>query len=79
MDGQDSGGFTDEDRRNLSTLAEEVPRIRTLVEELTVTLDVLGDEELVEGIKVGMRELRGGETVGYGDLLRELGLHEREV
>ena len=39
--------FTDEDKRNLKTLAEEIPNLRPLVEELMETLEILSDENLM--------------------------------
>jgi hypothetical protein len=38
--------FTDEDKRDLKTLAEEMPNLRLLVEELMETLEILSDENL---------------------------------
>jgi hypothetical protein len=43
--------FTDEDKRNLKTLAEELPKLRSLVEELMETLEILSDEKLMKSIK----------------------------
>jgi hypothetical protein len=39
--------FTDENRRNLKALAEEMPDLRTLVEELIETMEILSDENLL--------------------------------
>jgi hypothetical protein len=39
--------FTDEDKRDLKILAEEMPNLRLLVDELMETLEILGDENLV--------------------------------
>ena len=39
--------FTDEDKRALKVLAEEMPDLRVLVDELVETLEILGDENLV--------------------------------
>jgi hypothetical protein len=36
--------LNEEDKRNLKTLADEVPKLRILVEELVETLDILGDK-----------------------------------
>jgi len=38
--------FTDEDKSDLIVLAEEMPDLRLLVEELMETLEILGDENL---------------------------------
>ncbi len=39
--------FTDEDRQSLKTLAQEMPDLRTLVEELIETMEILSDENLL--------------------------------
>lgn len=71
--------FTEEDRRNLKTLAEEVPRLRLLVKGLVETLEILGDEELMESIKESERDVREGRLLGFRELLKELDLNEREI
>lgn len=71
--------FTDEDRRNLKTLAEEVPRLRLLVEELMETLEILGDAELMESIKQSQKDIKEGKLIGFKTLLKELNLNEQEI
>jgi hypothetical protein len=39
--------FSDEDKRDLKILAEEMPTLRVLVDELMETLEILGDENLM--------------------------------
>jgi len=71
--------FTEEDRKNLKTLAEELPMIRLLLEELVETLEVLEDEELMESIKASERDIQEGKVIGFDELLKELGIDEQEV
>jgi hypothetical protein len=71
--------FTEEDRKNLNTLAEEMPRIRLLLEELMETLEVLGDEDLMKSIRASEKDLREGDLISYREILKELGLNEREM
>jgi len=71
--------FTEEDRKNMRTLAEELPRLRLLLEELIETLEILSDEELVESIKASEKDLQEGRLIGFKGLLKELGLNEQEV
>jgi len=40
--------LTEEYRRNLRTLAEELPRLRLLLEEFMEILEVLSDAELMD-------------------------------
>ena len=71
--------LTEEDRKNLRILTEELPKVRLLLEELMETLEVLGDEELMESIKASEKDIQEGRLVGFGELLKELGLNEREI
>jgi len=64
--------FTEEDRRNLRTLAEEVPKLRSLVEELIETLEILSDETLMESIKSSEKDIQEGRLLGFKELLKEL-------
>ena len=43
--------FTDEDKKNLKVIAEELPKLRSLVEELMETFEILSDERLMKSIK----------------------------
>ena len=71
--------FTEEDRRNLKTLTEEVPKLRSLVEELIETLEILGDETLMESIKASEKDVQEGRLLGFEALLKELSLDEQEI
>jgi hypothetical protein len=71
--------FTDEDKRNLKTLAEELPKLRLLVEELTETLEILGDEKLMKSIAASLKDVKEGRMVGFKELLAELKLDEKEI
>ena len=71
--------MTDEDRRNLRILREELPKVRLLLEELIETLEVLGDKDLMKSIKASERDVQEGRLVDFGELLKELGLNEQEI
>lgn len=71
--------FTEEDRINLKTLAREVPKLRSLVESLMETLEILGDEELMTSIKKSEKDVREGRLLGFKELLKELDLNESEI
>ena len=71
--------FTDEDRRNLNALAEEMPKLRILLEELMETLDILGDRELMKSIRASEKDLQEGRLLDFSDVLKELGIDEREI
>jgi len=47
--------LTEEDRKHLRILTEELSKVRLLLEELVETLEVLGDEELMKSIEASER------------------------
>ena len=59
--------LTEEYRRNLRTLAEELPRLRLLL------------EELMDSIKASESDPREGRLIDLKVLLKELGLDEQEI
>ena len=71
--------FTDEDKRNLKTIADELPKLRLLVEELVETLEILGDEKLMQSIEASLKDIRERKVVGFKELLAELNLSEKEI
>jgi hypothetical protein len=71
--------FTDEDKRNLKTIADELPKLRLLVEELTETLEILSDEKLMKSLAVSLKDVNEGKVLGFKELLAELKLDEKEI
>lgn len=71
--------FTDEDKKNLKTIAEELPKLRLLVEELMETLEILSDEKLMRSIKSALKDVQENKVVGFKELLAELNLSENEI
>jgi hypothetical protein len=71
--------FTEEDRKNLNALAEEMPKLRILLEELLETLDILGDKETMKSIRASEKDIEEGRMLGFSGALKELGLDEREI
>jgi hypothetical protein len=68
--------FTEEDRNNLKTLAKEMPKLLSLVESLIETIEILGDEELMESIKKSEKDAQEGRLLGFKELLKELDINE---
>ncbi len=64
--------FTEEDKRNLKALAEELPKLRIDVEELTETLEVLSDKKLMKSNDTSLKDIKEGRTYSYKKLLSEL-------
>jgi len=71
--------FTDEDKRNLKTIAEELPKLRLLVEELVETLEILSDEKLMKSIKASLKDIQENRVISLKELLAELNLSEKEI
>lgn len=71
--------FTEEDKNNLRTLAKELPKLRSLVENLIETLEILGDEELMKSIKKSEKDVQEGRLLGFKELLQELDINETKI
>ncbi|MCW4005981.1 MAG: hypothetical protein NWF04_05215 [Candidatus Bathyarchaeota archaeon] len=71
--------FTDEDKKNLRVIADELPRLRVAVEELRETLDVLSDDSLVRSIKASQKDVKENRTLSYKELLQELSIDEKDL
>jgi hypothetical protein len=71
--------FTDEDKKNLKTVAEELPKLRSLVEELMETLEILSDENLMKSIRASEKDVQENKLIGFKELLAELNLSEKEI
>jgi hypothetical protein len=71
--------FTDEDKKNLKTVAEELPKLRLLVEELMETLEILSDENLMKSIRASEKDVQENRLMGFKELLSELNLSEKEI
>ena len=64
--------FTQEDRRRLKIVAEEVPKIRSLMEELLETVDILGNSKELEAIRESLVQVKRGETGSWDEYVDEL-------
>jgi hypothetical protein len=71
--------FTDEDKKNLKVIAEELPKLRTLVEELMETLEILSDEKLMKSIKTSQKDVQENKVLSYKEMLDELSIDEKEL
>jgi hypothetical protein len=55
---------------------ELLARAANLMDELLETLEVMQDKELVEDLRVALREVEEGRTRPLDELMRELNLEE---
>ena len=56
-----------------------MPKLRSLVESLIETLEILGDEELMESIRRSEKDVQEGRLLGFKELLKELDINETEI
>jgi hypothetical protein len=71
--------FTEEDRKNLKVIAEELPKLRVIVEQLKETLEILSDEKLVKSIDKSLKDVKENKVYSYKELLKELSIDEKEL
>ena len=72
--------FTEEDKRNLRGIAEELKEIRKLIDELTETLVNLSDKELMKSFNATQIDLKENEVLRCRERLQEqLDSAEREL
>lgn len=71
--------FTEEDRENIKTLAQELPKLRSLVEELIETIEILSDKTLMKSIQKSETDINQGRLLTSKELLKELGINEKEI
>lgn len=65
-------GLTDEDKKNLKVIVEELPKLRSLVEELMETLEILSDKKLMKSIKASEKDIQENKVLGYKELQEKL-------
>jgi hypothetical protein len=71
--------FTNDDKRNLQVIAEELPKLRSLVEELMETLEILSDEDLMKSIRAGQKDVQENRVLSLKELLEDLNINEKDL
>ena len=71
--------FTDDDKRNLQVIAEELPKLRSLVEELMETLEILSDENLMKSIRASEKDVQENRVLSFEDFLEDLSINEKDL
>ncbi len=71
--------FTDEDKKNLKVIAEELPKLRSLIEELMETLEILSDEKLMKSIQRAKKDVEENRVLSYREVLEELSIDEKQL
>ncbi len=71
--------FTDEDKRNLKGIAEELKEIRKLIEDLTETLINLSDKELMKSFNASPNDIKENQVDSYKETVeKQLDIAEKE-
>jgi hypothetical protein len=71
--------FTDEDKKNLKVIAEELPKLRMVVEELMETVEILSDDKLMKSIDRSLKDVQENRVLSYEEMVKELGFEENEL
>jgi preprotein translocase subunit SecA len=71
--------FTEEEKKNLKELTEEFPKLRSEIESLKETLEILSDKELMADIEQGKKDVAEGRVYTFEEALKELGIDEDEL
>jgi hypothetical protein len=72
--------FTDEDKRNLKVITEELLEIRKLIEELTEELVNLSDKQLMKSFNTNPKHLKESQVDSYKEMLeRKLDIAKKEI
>jgi hypothetical protein len=71
--------FTDEDKRNLRVIAEEIKEIRKLINELAETLVNLSDKKLMESLNAIQNDPKENQVDSYKEKLeKQVDIVEKE-
>ena len=71
--------FTDEDKKSLKVIAEELPKLRIVVEELMETVEILSDDKLMKSIARSLKNVQENRVLSYKETLKELSIDEKEL
>ncbi len=71
--------FTEEDKKNLRVIAEELPKLRLAVEELRETVEILSDEKLMKSLQTSRKDVEENRVLSYSEVLEELSINEKEL
>ena len=71
--------FTDEDKKSLKVIAEELPKLRMVVEELMETVEILSDDKLMKSIARSLKNVQENRVLSYKETLKELSIDEKEL
>jgi hypothetical protein len=72
--------LTEEDKKNLRAIAEELKDLRKLVEKLTETVVNLNDKKLLESFQAAPNDLNENKVLSYKETLqKQIDIAEKEM
>ena len=72
--------FTEEDKKSLRAIAEELKDIRKLIEKLTETVVNLNDKKLLESFQASPNDLNENKVLSYKETLqKQIDIAEKEI
>jgi len=71
--------FTEEEKKNLKALTEEVPKLRSELESLKETLEILSCEGVLDRLEQSKKDFAEGRVYTFEEALKELDIDEDEL
>jgi len=71
--------FTEEDKKNLKALTEEVPKLRSELESLKETLEILSCGGVLNRLEQSKKDFAESRVYTHEEMLKELDIDEEEV
>jgi hypothetical protein len=72
--------FTEEDKKNLRAIAEELKDLRKLIEKLTEAMVNLNDKKLLESFQATPNDLNENKVLSYKETLqKQIDIAEKEI
>jgi hypothetical protein len=72
--------FTEEDKKNLRAIAEELKDLRKLIEKLTETIVNINDKKLLESFQATQNDFNENKVLSYKETLqKQIDTAEKEI
>ncbi|MDR0797303.1 MAG: hypothetical protein LBE70_01070 [Nitrososphaerota archaeon] len=71
--------FTEEDKKNLKAVVEEMPKLRSELESLKETLELLSCEGVLDRLEQSKKDFAEGRVYTFEEALKELDIDEEEL
>jgi hypothetical protein len=72
--------FTEEDKKNLRAIAEELRDLRKLIEKLTETMVNINDKKLLESFQATQNDFNENKVLSYKETLqKQIDIAEKEI